>query len=170
MKDSEFHKFLTSERQRFLNYVRSRLIQTAEMDAEDIVQDVLIKLLERSSSIAPLDDVVAYVFQSLRNRMTDVARTQKPNVSLDDDARGLLDLLTDLHPNALEQLQSEQGKQQLFKALELLSEVERKVVVAHEFEGISFKQMEVDWNIPKNTLLSHKSRALKKLKAHFRNL
>jgi DNA-directed RNA polymerase specialized sigma24 family protein len=41
------------------------------------------------------------------------------------------------------------------------------VVIAHEFEGVPFKELSEIWNVPQNTLLSHKSRAMKKLRKHF---
>jgi DNA-directed RNA polymerase specialized sigma24 family protein len=58
----------------------------------------------------------------------------------------------------------------LFEALGTLSEIERKVIVAHEFEGVSFRELTLALNIPQNTLLSHKSRAMKKLKEYFSSL
>ena len=40
---------------------------------------------------------------------------------------------------------------------------------AHELEGVPFADMAEMWNIPLNTLLSHKSRAMRKLKQIFQN-
>lgn len=169
--DSGFRAFIKSERQRFVQYVRSVMRETAELDAEDIVHDVLVKLLERADS-TPLENLGAYVYRSLKNRVIDHARTSRAHLSLDETLDGggkLIDLLHDLRPNALEMLQSEQGKRELFEALEGLSEVERDVIIAHEFEGIPFKELSHRLGIPQNTLLSHKSRAIGKLRKHFRS-
>jgi RNA polymerase sigma factor (sigma-70 family) len=168
MTDSDFRAFIKSERQRLVGYVRSLLKETTEMDAEDVVHDVLVRLLERPATAAPLEYLAAYVYRSLRNRVIDSRRTRKPTLSLDaEDGDGnarLADVLHDITPDVLELLQSDDGKRRLFAALEQLNEQERNVIIAHEFEGIPFKQLSATWHIPQNTLLSHKSRALKKLK------
>ena len=89
------------------------------------------------------------------------------DAQLSSESERLIDLLHDHRPDALEVLQTEEGKRELFIALDTLSEIERDVVIAHEFEGTSFKEMSDMWNVSQNTLLSHKSRAMKKLKKHF---
>ena len=171
MKDEpDFRSFIKSERQRLIRYVRSLLTDAAEMDAEDVVHDVLINILERADLPAP-DSIAAYVYRSLKNRVIDSVRTRKPTLSLDaesDEGGGrLIDLLQDRKPNALDVLQTQQGKEELFEALETLSEMEREVIISHEFERVPFKELSKIWNVPQNTLLSHKSRAMKKLRNQF---
>ncbi len=170
MKDRDVRSFVVSERQRFIHYVRSLLKGTAEIDAEDVVHDVLIKVLERADPPAP-DLLAAYIFRSLKNRVIDHVRTRKPTVSLDAESSGgrekLIDLLQDHKPNALELLQTEEGKRELFEALEELSKMEREVIIAHELDGVPFKELSEIRGVPLNTLLSHKSRAMKKLRKHF---
>jgi len=170
MKDRDVRSFLESNRHRFIRYARSLVKETAEMDAEDVVHDVLVRVLERADQPPP-DFLAAYVFRSLKNRVIDHVRTRKPTVSLDaepgEGSEKLIDLLQDRRPNALEILQTQEGKEELFVALEELSEMEREVVIAHELEGVPFKELSQTWNVPLNTLLSHKSRAMKKLRRHF---
>ena len=170
MKEWDVRSFLESERQRFVHYARSLVRDRTEMDAEDIVHDVLIKVLERADVTTP-ENLAAYVFRSVKNRVIDNIRTRRPTVSLDAELgrrERLVDLLQDQRPDALEVLQTEEGKRALFIALDTLSEMERDVVITHEFEGTSFREMSDMWNVPQNTLLSHKSRAMKKLKKHFK--
>ena len=169
MKDGYVRSFIADERQKLIRYVRSLLRETAEMDAEDVVHDVLVSILERTDRPAP-DYLAAYIYRSLKNRVIDQMRTRKPALSLDSESDGggkLVELLQDRNPNALEILQTQEGKEELFEALEGLSEMEREVVIAHEFEGVPFKELSEIWNVPQNTLLSHKSRARKKLRKHF---
>jgi RNA polymerase sigma-70 factor (ECF subfamily) len=169
MKDGYVRSFIADERQKLIRYVRSLLRETAEMDAEDVVHDVLVSILERTDRPSP-DYLAAYIYRSLKNRVIDQMRTRKPALSLDSESDGggkLVELLQDRNPNALEILQTQEGKEELFEALEGLSEMEREVVIAHEFEGVPFKELSEIWNVPQNTLLSHKSRAMKKLRKHF---
>ncbi len=166
MNDSDFVSIVVRERQRFVRYVRRLLSDTAEMEAEDIVQEVLVRMLERPDSQPPLDNVAAYVFRALRNRVIDASRTRKPTQSLFDETgdERLVDLLKDFAPEPMEVLQNQEMRSQLFAAMEVLNEMERKVLIAHEFEGVSFKSMASEWHVPQNTLLSHKSRAIRKLR------
>lgn len=171
MKDADFRTFIKTERHKLVRYVRSMLRESADMDAEDIVHDVLARILEKADLTASLEHLAAYVYRALRNRVIDAARTRKATLSLDasmdENGLRLLDLLADIKPEVLQTLQTKEGEAELFEALETLSEIERRVIIAHEFEGTSFKVLAGMWQIPQNTLLSHKSRAMQKLKRHF---
>ena len=79
----------------------------------------------------------------------------------------LIDILKDLRPNVLDVLQTREGERRLFIALEKLGELEKTVIIAHEFEGVPFRELARRLDMPQNTLLSHKSRAMKKLKNYF---
>ena len=83
MTDPNLRSFIKSERQRLVYYVRSLLTETADMDAEDVVHDVLAKILERADPTTPLENLAAYVYRSLKNRVIDYIRTKKPTLSLD---------------------------------------------------------------------------------------
>jgi len=175
MKQIDLLAFIKRERLKLIQYVRSLIRETASMGAEDIVHDVLLKLLEKADLLGPTDNIMAYVYRSLKNRVIDLIRTGKPGLSLDNsfddpqsrNSESLIDLLHDLSPNGLEVLLNQQGEQDLFSALQQLSEIERTVVIAHELEGIAFKELCEQLGIPLNTLLSHKSRAMRKLKTYF---
>lgn len=169
MKERDVWVFIREERNKLVSYVGSLLGGPERVDAEDVVHDVLISILERSDRLSA-EYLTAYVYRALKNRVIDRARTRKPNVSLeteDEDSMKLSEILQGLSPNPLDALRSQEKREQLFEALERLSEIERNVVISHEFEGRSFKDLSQSWGIAQNTLLSHKSRAMKKLKRHF---
>jgi hypothetical protein len=115
MTDADFRAFIKSERKRLIHYVRSLFRETAAMDAEDVVQDVLVRILDRAGANAPFDDLASYVYRSVRNRVIDLARSRKPMVSLDADNEGgnsgLIELLEDARLDASTLLQTEQGEQ-----------------------------------------------------------
>ena len=175
MNDPEFGAFIERERQRFIAYVRSLLRNASELDPEDILHDVLTTLLRRPNLDLPLDSMTAYIYRSLRNRVVDHLRGGRRHVSLDEepDDRAdeskpkLIDLLRGTEADALEMLQNNEGKRALFEALDTLSPIEREVLVGHELEGASFKELAARLRVPLNTLLSHKARGMKKLRKHF---
>ena len=173
MDNLEFRSFVSGERLKLVRYVRTLLRETAELDAEDVVHDVLLKIGEKTDLMLPLEDLAAYTYRSLRNRVIDYFRTRKAMLSLEDageeEGLRLIDLLSDMRPSALEALETQEGRAKLFEALEGLSEIERDVIVAHEFERVPFKELSRAWKVPQNTLLSHKSRAMKKLRKRFGN-
>jgi RNA polymerase sigma factor (sigma-70 family) len=161
--------YFKSEHQRLVRYVRSRLQETAEMDAEDIVQDVLTRILAKTDITVPFEELAAYIYQSLKNRIIDLFRTHKPTVPIQGHGKdpGLLDVLHDVRPDALQALQHQESRKQLFAALASLNENERRIVIAQELEGHSFRVLAEAWGVPQNTLLSHKARAMEKLKQYF---
>ena len=170
MKNRDFRTIVKNERHRFIRYVQNLLKGTSSLDAEDLVHDVLLKILERADLIPRMDNISAYIYRSLKNKVIDHSRIRKQMMSIDsdkdEDGIQLADILHDVNANAMESLQSQQGQQKLFEALNTLSDIERRVIIAHEFEGCSFKQLVNELKLGQNTLLSHKSRGLRKLRRY----
>src|SRR5215831_6343726 len=123
-----------SERRRLLAYIRRRI--PAEIDAEDLLQDVFYELIEAYRLMKPIAHAGAWMMQVARNRITDLFRRGKPEF-VHDDGRILEDLLPS--PDA--------GPDALFARRVLISEIEaaldelpasqREVFLAHEIEGRS---------------------------------
>jgi len=136
-------------------------------DAEDILQDVFYKLVEANRLLMPIEHVTGWLFRVARNRITDLFRKKKPETFSDAAVEGeggevlqIEDLLPspDAGPEAL------YVRNVLFDELELaldeLPKEQRKVFVAHELEGRSFKQMAAETGVSVNTLLSRKRYAV----------
>jgi RNA polymerase sigma factor (sigma-70 family) len=168
MQRNQLGELIGREYRKMVNYVRGLVATAAEMDAEDFVQDVLLSILEKADPELPLENLAAYVYRSLRNRVVDFFRSRRPHVTLEappgSDGGGLQAVLHDLHPDALKRLAAAEMEAELYRALEALKPVERGVIVANELEGVSFKALSRDWDMPVNTLLSHKARGMEKLR------
>jgi len=54
MKDPEFGAFIKKERQRLVGFVRALLRDASELDPEDVVHDVLVRLLGKPNLELPL--------------------------------------------------------------------------------------------------------------------
>ena len=76
--------FFKGERKALLNYARRKIDDMADRDAEDIVQDVFVSLFEKADVTLPIENLAAYVYQSLRNRLVDIFRKKKDTLSLED--------------------------------------------------------------------------------------
>jgi RNA polymerase sigma-70 factor (ECF subfamily) len=168
--------FFKKERLRLVRYVRSLIDDAADREGEDIVQEVVLGLFEKADISAPVENLAAYVYQSLRNRVIDAMRRRKPGkASLDAELPGdsggtLADVVSDIAYDLEKELDHRAFNEDLRAALATLDEKYRGIVIATEVRGLSFKELSEAWKIPVGTLLAHKSRAMKKLREALVNI
>jgi RNA polymerase sigma factor (sigma-70 family) len=162
------------ERSRFQHYVRQQLFNADEASAEDIVSDVAFSLLRRADLIGEIENLTAYIYRSLANRITDYWRGQVSIVRIDrseDDPAAMVEI-PDCRPGPEQMVVQRELRDRLTAALARLTPKERDVWLATEVEGRSFRQLSEEWDEPVGTLLSRKSRAaamLRRLLADYRN-
>lgn len=159
--------FFTRERAKILNYIRGRIADEAGRDAEDVMQDVMVKLVDSADVKAPIEDLAAYIYAAIRNRIIDIMRRRKPQQSLQEfEEKGTLELADVLGEakSPDKTLESDEFRGQVWAALEQLSPGEREIIIATEFEEITFRELAEELEIPINTLLSRKARALEKIR------
>ena len=149
---------IATEWNRFVGYVRSRLDDAADMDAEDVVQDVMERMFERADAVDPIADLSAYVFRALRNRVIDVYRRRRaPTEEMSGE-------IADLRYDVEAAVGREEAEEALAEAIEELPPAQRDVLVATELEGRSFKELAEQWETPIGTLLARKHRAMRALR------
>ena len=164
-QDERISEVVEREQSRLRNFIRRRVPDPR--DAEDILQDVFCELVEANRLLMPIDHVTGWLFRVARNRITDLFRKKKPE-SFDD--RVIEDLLPspDDGPAAL------YARHVLLEALQLalaeLPEEQRAVFVAHEVEGLSFKEIAAATGVGLNTLLSRKRYAVLHLRARLQSI
>jgi len=136
------------------------------MAAEDIVSDVVFGLLRRADVISDIENLSAYVYRSLTNRVTDHRRAQVNELRIDDQEPGESTPveLPDGRPDPEDSLVQGELRDRLRAAVGELAPAERAVWLATEVEGRSFRELAEDWDEPIGTLLSRKSRAAAKLR------
>ena len=161
--------FLRDERNRLVGYVRNLIDDAAERDGEDIVQDVILSVYSRGEIASPIEDLSAYVYQSLRNRVADYFRKKREVVpfdgSDDDDPNlSLSNILYDPKYDAFDELYRAETRERIFEAIDSLGDDEKAVIIETEFNGRTYREMSSEWDIPIGTLLSRKSRALEKIR------
>jgi len=165
-------EFLSNERKTLIGYVRRLIDDAAERDSEDIVQDVALNIFNRSDITIPIENVAAYVYQALRNKVIDYLRRGRDTTSLDDgwqddEKSTLLHALPALRTEASHEISKLEAREILFKALSLLNDEERSVLIATELEGKTFREVSEESGTPLGTLLARKSRAVNKIKESF---
>ncbi len=166
-------EFFESERKRLLAYVHRLIEDTAENDNEDILQDVALNLLDLADITGPIENLSAYIYQALRNRVIDYLRRRKRNLPIDSPVTGeemtLADVLHDTRFDTARIVEQQEIRNLLFQAIAALSEDEQALIKATEYRGISFKELVNEWHIPIGTLLARKSRAIAKIKKTLRS-
>ena len=140
-----------------VSYVRAWISDTADRDAEDVVQDVIERMFERADVTEPVADLSAYLYRSLRNRVIDLYRKPKRAAELPED-------LSDIRFEAAAEMDREEARETLFEAIDELPPAQREVLVATELEGRSFKELAEEWKTPIGTLLARKHRAVRALR------
>jgi len=174
-QDQRISQVVDRERSRLLNFIRRRVSDPS--DAEDILQDVFYELVEANRLLMPIDHVAGWLFRVARNRIIDLFRKKKPVLFSDaalaneeDDSLQFEDLLPspDAGPEA------RYARSVLLAAFELavreLPPEQREVFVAHEIEGLSFKELAARTGVGINTLLSRKRYAVLHLRERLQGI
>ena len=174
-QDRQISEIVAQERSRLRNFIRRRVPDPA--DAEDIVQEVFYELVEANRLLMPIEHVTGWLFRVARNRITDLFRKKKPEPFSDaavEGEGGEVLQIEDLLPSP------DAGPEALYARNALLDELElavdelpveqRKVFVAHELEGRSFKELAAETGVSINTLLSRKRYAVLHLRERLQSI
>jgi RNA polymerase sigma factor (sigma-70 family) len=165
------------EGRKLLRFIRRRVKD--QTDAEDILQEVFYELTEAYRLMKPIEEAGAWLYRVARNRIIDRFRKKQPEPFGEmpegaDEGWRWEDLLPS--PDAGPEAAYARGVllDELEAALEELPGEQREVLLAHEMEGRSFKQIAGETGVSVNTLLSRKRYAVlhlrRRLKAIYEEL
>ncbi len=154
---SKFSEFFQNEYFRLVRYVRRLIADAADRDAEDVVQDVMLSIFDKADVTIPIENLAAYVYRSLRNKVIDLFRKKQ-------DVRSLSDVIVDAGSDTVREVERKELMDFVFRAVDSLPAEQRAVLIATEFEGWSFRELSERWKIPTGTLLARKSRAIQNIK------
>ena len=149
--------FVRDKRGALVGFVRRRLDDAADQDAEDIVQDVIVGLFDRADPTIPIQNLAAFVYQALKNRIIDRFRRRRETVPLKEN-------ILESGDDPILEFERRETLDAVFDAMDGLSAEERDVILATEIEGRTFKELAGEWEVPMGTLLARKSRALEKIR------
>lgn len=169
-QDQRISEVVKLERARLKNFIRRRVPN--ERDAEDILQEVFYELVEAYRMMKPIERVSAWLYRVARNRITDLFRKRTPEtlardpVAVNEDGESLQ--LEDLLPSPDAGPEAAYARSvlldELDAALDELPEELRRVFVAHEMEGRSFKELAQATGLNVNTLVLRKHYAVIQLR------
>ena len=137
----------------------------SQPDAEDLLQDVLLRLYPRQDEIEALETPRSWLKRVLynrfvddrrryaRRRLVDVTEAELPGASIADLADGVTS------PAAQAETQDS-----LRRALDQLSDEQRSIVLLHDAEGYKLTEIEAATGIPVGTVKSRLHRARARLR------
>jgi RNA polymerase sigma factor (sigma-70 family) len=175
-QDERLTETIGREQGRLRNFIRRRVAD--EADAEDILQEVFYELIEAYRLTKPIEQVGAWLYRVARNRIIDRFRKKKPepfSAAGDPGDEGGDSLsIEEFLPSLAEGPEAAYARGILFEELEAaldeLPEEQREVFVAHEIQGISFKEISAETGVGISALLSRKHYAVMHLRRRLQSI
>ena len=136
-------------------------------DAEDLVQDTLLKLLPRVHEMRALDKIRPWLARVLYRQFVDFVRKRgrTPSDPAQTGGDEVLEEMTSDDGGPEELADRELQYEQVLQALDRLGTEHRVVVAMHDIAGYSLEEMEEILETPVGTLKSRLHRARNRLRA-----
>lgn len=176
MQNEQLIGTITRERGRLASFIRRRVADPAE--AEDIMQDVFSELIEAYRLPAPIEQAGAWLFRVARHRIIDRFRKKRemplpqPMESSDEEETDYW--IEQVLPDPESGPEAAYARAMLLEAitvaLDELPDGQRDVFIAHELDGLSFKEMSAQSGKNINTLLGWKRLAVLHLRTRLQPL
>ncbi len=160
----EVSRFFTDKYRKLVRYFQASYSDLSEMEVEDIVSDMMTDLLGKSELLGRVENVSAYISQSIRNKINDYLRRRKKTVSLDGSLPGAEgnpppETVQEPSYDMTAELEAAEIRSRLIQALDALEPSQRAIWIATEIDGRTFRDLSEDWETPIGTLLARKHRA-----------
>jgi RNA polymerase sigma-70 factor (ECF subfamily) len=133
----------------------------AEPDAEDVCQDAFVIAIERIDECREPERFAGWLLQIVRNRARNHVRSQaiRGTLPLDDSAPA-----AGISPAEATEL--DDLRRRLRAALATLPEQQREVVLLHDLEGWTHREIAERLDLPAGTVRSHLHHARRRMRAH----
>jgi RNA polymerase sigma factor (sigma-70 family) len=169
MEKQGFIDFISREKNKLLHFIRKNLKGMNYVEPEDILQDIILNILSKETDY--VDNVPAYFYTAIRNRIIDLFRKKKEVYNLDeeyeDTEERFIDFIADDKVDIEKIIEGREFQNMLFYCLSEMKDEMKDVWVETELNGRSYQELSDEWEIPIGTLLSRKHRANNELKNAF---
>lgn len=137
-------------------------------DAEDLVQDVLVKLYPRCAELAKVEQLRPWLARVLYRQFVDAVRRQARAPVVDPvsgaDGDDPMDQFPAEQEGPEEQAARNLSHPHILRALMQLNAEQRAVLTLHDVEGYSLEELEPILDVPLGTLKSRLHRARQRLR------
>ena len=153
--------FFEEEYQALKGFVKSKIDNTTEIGAEDILQDVALKIFSRPENALPINNIPGFVYRTLKNKIIDTMRTKKERIhNEEEELDQLWTAFTEQFYESEDHRYSKHLTNTLKKAISELKPAYQAIIVAVDFEGYSYREIARETGIPEGTLMSRRHRAM----------
>jgi len=152
--------FFGTEYSSLKRYVNSNIKESINRDAEDIIQDVALKLFSGADRYSPINNVASFVYRSVKNKIIDLMRSNKPTTSSEHENELKLIEFSEMLYGTSDNNYSEQMKDELKQHIMGLKPHYRDIIIAIDFEGYTYREISEESNVPEGTLMSRRHRAI----------
>lgn len=133
--------------------------------ADDLTQDVMIKIWVKREKISCLEDMDAYVFTMSKNHVMDHFKKLAKEKSYQEN---IWHLMRDSENRIESELASQDIEAQLNTILKVLPARQKQVFELNKRKGLTLKEIAKKLDISNNTAKNHLSRALKVVRSQLK--
>lgn len=132
-------------------------------DAEEIVQDLFVKIWQDRQKVNITSSIKAYLFTAVRNRCLNALGKSKRNQALNEE-------MVVADQNEVDEDEVALRNAKIHAAIEELPEMRRKVFKMSRFEGLKYKEIAEQLGISIKTVENQMGNALKTLRSELADL
>ena len=144
----------------------SRILKN-EAEADDIVQEVFVKIWESRDKLDDHKLLNSYIFTIAYNNSIDLIRKRISNNKYLEHLKN--SSVINFTPTIISQIEFDELNNQAEKLIAKLPERQKQVFLLHKKEGLTYPEIAGQLGISKNTVENHMAKALKYLREHMDN-
>ena len=137
-----------------------------KMRADDIVQDVFIKLFENINNIHNKQSIQFWLFKTARNEMMSFLRNTK-NKKFIAEAVDIENFEIENKISLADEIENTELKKMILNELEVMNEDFSEVFILKEYSGLSYKEiaslLEIDEDLVKSRLYKARQKLINKI-------
>lgn len=147
-------------------YLFSKSYLKNEADAEELVQDVFLKIWEKRETLDQTKNIKSFIFKIAVNIIYDFIRHKNIENAFNDFAQPIFESGSN---NTWHTVIFDEMQENLQKLVSLLPEQQQKIFQLSKEEGLTNEEIAAKLNLSKRTVENHLYRAVSFLKGHFKN-
>lgn len=137
-----------------------------KMRADDVVQDVFIKLFENLNNIYNKQSIQFWLFKTARNEMMGYLRSTK-NKKLITNVVDLEDVEIESEESLTDRIENKELSKLILSELENINDDFREVFLLREYSGLSYKEiaslLEIDEELVKSRLYKARQKLINRI-------
>ncbi|WP_419213415.1 RNA polymerase sigma factor [Maribacter sp. X9] len=159
-QNNNLTNFFEEEYNSLKSYVRSKISHTVESDAEDIIQEVALRIFSRPIDALPINNIGGFVYNAIKNKIIDIMRVKKERIHDEGYLEFLWTEFAEMFYEDCSEEYPDQLKEKLKIAIEELKPFYKDIIIAVDFEGYTYKEISEQTGISTGTLMSRRHRAI----------